>query len=156
MGESGGMRTLLVLAGLIVGLVVFMAAFGVDEGEVVNLTTVDANGARFETQLWVVEEGGHLWLRAGRPAAHWLARLRAHPEVELQRGDDTAGFRAVPVDDPATRAAVNRAMAAKYGRADHMIARVFDRENSVPIRLDPLPAANAHPTAHTPPESAAR
>jgi hypothetical protein len=150
------MRILLVLAGLVVGLIVFIAAFGVDEGEVVNLTTVDASGARFETQLWIIEEDGQLWLRAGRPAAQWLARLRAHPEVEIQRGEDIAEFRAVPVDGPTARAAVNRAMAAKYGRADRMIARVFDRDSAVPIRLDPVPAANAHSPERTPPDSAAR
>jgi hypothetical protein len=130
------MRAILLLVGLLVGLVVVVTTFGVDEGEVVNLTTVDANGARFETQVWIVEIDGVSWLRAGRPRAKWLARLRANPAVELERGEEVKLYTAIPVDDPSARDAVNRAMAEKYGDADRMVDRIFDRQHSVPIRLE--------------------
>jgi hypothetical protein len=150
------MKVLLLLAGLTVAAVVFVTAFGIDEGEVVNLSTVDARGAQFETQLWIIEQDGQLYLRAGRPAAHWLARLRAHPEVRIERGGTTHAYRAVPVDDPATREAVNRGMAEKYGQADRLIARIFDHSRSVPIRLEPLRPGEGSGSAHAPPEAAAR
>jgi hypothetical protein len=150
------MKVLLVLAGLTVALVVFVTAFGIDEGEVVNLVTVDARGAQFETQLWIIEHDGALYLRAGRPAARWLARLRAHPEVKIERGGTTRAYRAVPLDDPATRAAVNRRMAEKYGQADRLIARIFDRSHTVPIRLEPLDQGQHSDATHAPPEAAAR
>jgi hypothetical protein len=150
------MKVLLVLAGMTVALIVFVTAFGIDEGEVVNLLTVDASGAQFETQLWIIEHDGALYLRAGRPAARWLARLRAHPEVQVERGGTTRAYRAVPLDDPATRAAVNQGMAEKYGQADRWIARIFDRDHTVPIRLEPLESAGRSDAAHAPPEAAAR
>jgi hypothetical protein len=150
------MKVLLLLAGLTVATVVFVTAFGIDEGEVVNLSTVDARGAVFETQLWIIEQDGQLYLRAGRPAARWLARLRAHPEVKIERGGTTNAYRAVPVDDPATRETVNRGMAEKYGQADRLIARIFDHSRSVPIRLEPLQPGEGSGSAHAPPEAAAR
>ncbi|HME70310.1 MAG TPA: hypothetical protein VKM54_10650 [Myxococcota bacterium] len=150
------MKVLLIMSGLSVALVVFVTAFGIDEGEVVNLSTVDARGAQFETQLWIIEQDGKLYLRAGRPAARWLARLRAHPEVKIERGGTTTPYRAVPLDDPATREAVNRGMAEKYGQADGLIARIFDRSQTVPIRLEPLGPGKRSGSAHAPPEGAAR
>ena len=150
------MRVPLVLAGLTVALVVFVTAFGIDEGEVVNLSTVDASGAQFETQLWIIEQDGQLYLRAGRPAARWLARLRAHPEVKVERAGTTTAYLAVPVYDSATREAVNRAMAEKYGRADRLIGRLFDRSQTVPIRLEPLPPGTRSVSAPTPSEADAR
>jgi len=150
------MKILLVLAGLTVALVVFVTAFGIDEGEVVNLSTVDAKGAQFETQLWIIEHDGQLYLRAGRPAARWLARLRAHPEVKIERGGTTASYRAVPVDDPATREAVNRRMAEKYGQADRLITRIFDRSQAVPVRLESLTPGDSSSSAQAPPAAAAR
>jgi hypothetical protein len=150
------MKILLVLAGLTVALVVFVTAFGIDEGEVVNLWTVDASGAQFETQLWIIEQNGTLYLRAGRPAARWLARLREHPEVRIERSGTTELYRAVPLDDPATRAAVNQGMAQKYGQADRWMSRIFDRAQTVPIRLEPLGPAEHPGRTHAPPEAAAR
>jgi len=131
------MRAVLLAAAALVALVVVAASFGVDEGEVVTLTTRDAAGARFDTQLWIVELDGAVWLRAGRPDARWLARLRAEPRVSIQRGDDTAFYTATAVEDPAARERVNEAMAAKYGRADRWIHRIFSRERAVPVRLEP-------------------
>lgn len=131
------MRAILLFAGLAAAIVVALATFGVDEGEVVTLTTVDSAGARYDTQLWIVEADSATWLRAGSPHARWLARLRAHPAVEIRRGEQVLFYTAVPIDTPDERALVNRAMAEKYGRADHLIAHVFRREQSVPIRLDP-------------------
>jgi hypothetical protein len=131
------MRTILLVTGLLTGLVVMVAVFGVDEGEVVNLTTVDADGALFDTQLWIVDIDGTGWLRAGRPVAHWLARVRAHPAVEVKRGESVGLYTAVPVDDATMRERVNRAMAEKYGTADRMTSRFLDPRRSVPIRLDP-------------------
>ena len=150
------MKILLVLAGLTVASIVFVTAFGIDEGEVVNLSTVDGRGAQFETQLWVVEQNGKLFLRAGRPAARWLARLRTHPVVKIERGGPTQTYRAVPLDDPSTREAVNRGMAEKYGQADRLIAWIFDRSRAIPIRLEPLGPGEHSGSADAPPEAAAR
>lgn len=144
------MRIALLATGVLAALVVLLSAFALDEGEVVTLTTTNAAGARFETSVWVVEDGGSLWLRSGRPDAQWLARLRARPEISIARHEERAAYRAVPLDDDGARSRVNAAMAEKYGAADRILARFVPLERSVPIRLDPsaeTPAAAA-PTAH--------
>ena len=130
-------RLVLLLAAFVVGAVVLGSIFGVDEGEVVTLTTVASNGARYDTQLWLVERPDGLWLRAGSPHSRWLARLRVEPRVELRRGESVLYFRALPSDDASVRDDVNHRMAEKYGRADRWLGWIFDRTRSVPIHLEP-------------------
>ncbi len=130
-------RLVLLLSAFLVGAVVLGSIFGVDEGEVVTLTTVGLGGARYDTQLWLVERPDGIWLRSASPRSRWLARLRAEPRVELQSGDRRLYFRAVPSDDASVREDVNRRMAAKYGRADRWLGWIFDRTRSVPVRLEP-------------------
>jgi hypothetical protein len=135
---------------LIIGCLIGGLVFGVlilPEGEVATLSTVAADGAEFETQVWVVEgdglpqaDAGVVFLRAGSPDSAWLARLRARPQVELARGEKLRAYVAVPEDDAALRERVNLAMAEKYGIADRLIALVFDRRRSTPIRLVPDPS----------------
>jgi hypothetical protein len=124
----------MLLIGLLIGGVVATVLL-VDEGEVVTLYTQGANGNRYETQLWVVEQGGEIFVRAHFAKARWLARVRSRPEVELRRGEATQSFFAGPVDDPEVRGAVNRAMAKKYGLADRLASAVWDPEKSIPVHL---------------------
>jgi hypothetical protein len=106
-----------------------------ESGEVVVLRTTDAAGGTHETRLWVVDDAGHAWLRAGNPASSWLANLQARPEVEVTRGGTGAPYRAVP--EPAARDRINELMRAKYGWADRYISALFGRDDATPIRLDP-------------------
>jgi hypothetical protein len=107
-------------------------------GEAVTLTTRTADGATYETQLWVVELDGSLYLRATSANADWLARLRAIPEVALRRGEVTTSFRGRAVDDASVATQVNRAMAQKYGRSDRLLGWLVDPTSSVSVRLEPV------------------
>ncbi len=132
------MRLLLLAAGLFAAGIVLVSAFGVDEGEVVTLVSVDGAGARYETTLWIVEIDGTHWLRATRPDAAWLTRLKERPEVEVRRREKASEpFRASPVDTADERRTVNDAMARKYGAADGILRRFVDVDRAVPVRLDP-------------------
>ncbi len=135
------MRRVLAGLGILLGLgVLFIASiFAVSEtGEVVTLTTYDAGDAPHASRIWVVDDGGTQWLRAGLRRNAWYQRLVAHPEVEVRRGTTTRRYRAVPVDDPAARDRVHALMRAKYGFADRYISMTRDPKGSVAIRLDPL------------------
>ena len=125
----------MLIIGLLIGGVV-LGVLLVDEGEVVTLYTQDADGERYETQIWVVDQGRELYVRAHFSRAHWLARIRSHPEVEIGRGEARQSFRARPVEDPEVKRAVNRAMADKYGLADRLASAVWDPKRSVPVHLD--------------------
>jgi len=146
--------------GCAIGLVVFGLIL-LPDGEVATLSTFGADGTQHQTQVWVVDGNGssanphgELFLRTG-PRTRWLARLRARPEVELERGGETHAYVAVVEESPEVRERVNRAMAAKYGVADRLIAFVFDQRRSTPIRLVPDPSRAAEVRepagAHAPP-----
>ncbi len=107
-------------------------------GEIVTIRTLDDSGAQVETRLWVVDDGGFAWLRAGQAQSGWLARIDGRPRIEVERGGRTRAFRAVPVRDPATRDRVHALLAEKYGFADRLISLIRDGSQSVAIRLEPV------------------
>ncbi len=130
---------IIVALALILGLAFVLSILAASElgGEVVTLRTVDAQGHTQETSLWIVEDQGFPWLRAGVPSSGWLQRIEVHPEVEVERGGRTLRFRAVPVRDPAIRDRIHALMREKYGAADAWISIMRDGEASVPVRLEP-------------------
>jgi hypothetical protein len=150
---------------LVIGCGIGLALFGVyavDEGEVATLTTVAADGHARETQVWVVEgdsipggEGDAVFLRATRPRAAWLARLRRAPAVELLRdGSPPRRYLAEVRDEAEVRGVVNRAMAEKYGLANTILSHLTDLDASVPVRLAPAPAAEGAEARRAPPDAA--
>lgn len=130
------MRHVMLAVGLLMLLVVG-AALWIDEGEVVTLRTSDAEGRDFETELWITEYGGDLYVRGtlNRP---WVKRLRAQPRVELVRAGRTEVYRAQLVEDAGVAAGVGAAMVEKYGNAERLAEAIFDLQPPVAIRLDPL------------------
>ena len=130
---------------LAVSLALGVGIFGASElgGEVVTLNThaPDGDSAR---RIWVVDDAGHAWLRAGNPANGWLLRIDANPDVTVERAGVTTRFRAVPVrDDPAARDRIHALMRQKYSWADRIVSLIGDRSKSVPIRLDPVESGGA-------------
>ena len=130
------MRAALYAIGILVGGIV-IAAMLVDEGDLVTLQSVGAEGRHWETQLWLVELAGVPYLRSNSPDEDWLERIRVRPEVEIRRGEATGHWLATPTADPDLLEQVNRAMAAKYGTADRLLCLAFDREQMVAVRLSP-------------------
>lgn len=128
-----------VLGGLVLLVVlVFGAQLVVSEtGEVVVLHTRDGDTVS-TTRLWVVEDDGVLWLRAGGGTAQgWYQRLLANPEVELERGTVRANYLTLP--EPERNARINALMAEKYGWRDRIIGLLAaDRSDSIPVRLMPV------------------
>jgi hypothetical protein len=128
----------LVLGGVALGVVFFGAIFVASEtgGEIVTLTTFEADGSPAETRLWVVDDAGATWLRCGVPTSGWCGRLRANPGVRVRRGGEEGSFTAVLVSEPTTRDRIHVLMADKYGWADGVIGLIRDGEASVAVRLD--------------------
>ena len=136
------MRYFTLAAGLAIVLMVVGVTW-VDEGEVITIATIDDDGHTSLTGLWVVEVGTMSYLRAASPAAHWLARIRKHPEIEFERNGVVRRVRATPVDDPAVKIAVAWAMRQKYGLIDAVLVRLIDHSEAVPILVEPVAAADA-------------
>ncbi|MBW2268062.1 MAG: hypothetical protein JRH16_05765 [Deltaproteobacteria bacterium] len=132
------MKVLLRILGAVLGLLVVLgiAQFVASEsGEVVVLTTSDAQGNSHETRVWVVDHEGKAWLRAGAAMQAWYGRLTARPNVEVERNGNRRRYIAVP--QPLLRPVVNDLMLEKYGWADRFIGALFGRDDAIPIRLDP-------------------
>ena len=135
------MRQFILILGILLAVVAIVSAW-IDEGEVVELTTYDANAHEHETELWIVDVDGRRYVRADLPGADWLERLRARPEVLLRRDGVEERVTARPVDDPAVREAIARAMAEKYGFVDDLVGILRDEDAVVPVILEPIPTAS--------------
>lgn len=107
-------------------------------GEVVTLHTQDADGAWQTTPLWIVDAQDGTYLRAGQPESGWLLRLRANPEVKLERDGKTQPVRLV--ETPEAVAAVNQMMSGKYGWADDFVGLMAgDRSQSLALKVEAAP-----------------
>ncbi len=122
---------LLLLAVLFIGFIMVASELA---GETITLRSYRADGLAQETSLWVVEDQGQLWIRAGQPDSKWLARIRARPEVDVTRAGQEKHYRAVVV--PGQLARINRLMAERYGWVDRALGMLRDSSASVPIRLE--------------------
>jgi hypothetical protein len=132
----------IVLGLVLAGVVFLVIVFGASElgGELVTLHTRDASGADKTTHLWVVDDAGFAWLRAGKPTSGWLVRMEANPDVTVERGGMTYHFKAVPVHEPVVRDRIHALMREKYPFADRVISLLRDPNGSVPVRLEPVTA----------------
>ena len=138
------MRPKVLLIVLILPIVIFGGFFGLVilasemAGEVVTVHTIAPDGTPKATRLWVVDDGGTLWLRAGVPSEAWLAHVDRTPVIGFERGGSTTRMRAVPVrDDPAVRERIHALMRARYGNVDVLISMLREGEKSVMVRLEP-------------------
>jgi hypothetical protein len=107
--------------------------------EVAVLTTYDADGASYDTKMWVVDYEGRPYVRIGRPGRGWGERLKANPNVVLARDGSPEPRIAAIVTDSAQRGAIDRAFAEKYGWVDWWFGLVL-RKDPAAVRLDPRPS----------------
>ena len=115
-------------------LLVLVERLAAERIEVVELHAKDASGETVITRLWIVDHDGKQYLRVGADGSGWFSRLKANPEVQLTREDNTLSFHAVP--DPSKSEVVNQAMQAKYTWGDTFIGKLFgSREGSIAIEL---------------------
>lgn len=128
-------KFLLLLGLLVVGFVATIALASELGGEVVTLTTEDADGAERSTSLWVVDHGGSPYLRAGDKESSWYQRLVAQPRVRVERGGTEQVYTAEPAPD--LTPAIDQMMAEKYGWADRLVGLIRRSENSMAVRLAP-------------------
>jgi hypothetical protein len=128
----------LLLAVSFVGVIFAASEYG---GELVVLHT-HADGADKTTHLWVVDDGGFAWLRAGVPSSGWLKRIETDAEVTVERNGQTFHYHAVPIHDPAIRDRIHALMRVKYAWADKIVSSLRDANGSVPVRLEPASQAN--------------
>ena len=119
-----------------------------ESAEVVVLRYHDEQGKPVEDRLWVIDLEGRPSV-ATASSKRRVARIEAHPEVELVRGGRSECRRAVVIPGSATaqetRRAAERLYEEKYGlrvygsRALSFFFGVPPGEEPVLIRLEPCP-----------------
>jgi hypothetical protein len=144
--QPGRTSTLLALAGLAVGLVAASAgAAAFDwapfaEEDVVEILTVDPDGERRETKIWIVVIDGAGYIRTND--SRWLANLRRDPDTTLRvRGEDFP-MRVAFVQEAAQKARIEAAFKAKYGFVQRVMSFFRMREPTV-MRVVPRSAEDA-------------
>lgn len=102
--------------------------------EVAILRTPRPDGTWQATRLWVVDEGGAVWLHSA--GEDWARRFEGDPIVELERGGEVRRYRAHAVPGPHPR--IHELLREKYGIADRWVRWIApDGETVLPVRLDP-------------------
>jgi hypothetical protein len=130
-----GLTVILVL--LAAGTVYVLSEIG---PEVVTVETFSPDGTPVSTRLWIVDAEGRPWLRAALPwAGDWLHRMEERPRVVVHRVTGVREFNAVLVREPEAAERVGALMRAKYGLRDLLVSLPGLVEDTVPIRLDPVP-----------------
>ena len=141
------MQKLRLVGGMLLAIVVLFAGsmlVASEQGEeIVTLTTFEEDGSAVETRLWVVDDAGRSWLRAGVPTLGWLVRIDREPVMEMERAGQKERYHAVPLREPAVRDRIHALMREKYGFVDRWISLMRDGAGSVPVRVDPVTAVRS-------------
>ena len=106
----------------------------------VEIGTRRTNGEMVRTIIWVVVEGGRVYVRSVEgEKGWWYRRLRRDPVGELHVGGNAVPVRAVAVEDANEIERVSAALRAKYGRQAGSLARML-RPETLPttLRLEPV------------------
>ena len=125
-------KILLVIVGLFAALMIAQLVAS-ESGEVVVVSTNNADGGVETTRLWVVDHEGSQWLRSGSPMAGWYQRMTASPEIQIERAGIT--YAATVQPDVAKRDVINSLMREKYGWADQFIELMFGRDDAIAIEV---------------------
>jgi len=105
-------------------------------GEVAVLRTAGTGHIEHYASVWYVRANHALWIRAENRDRHWIADIRANPQVELSIDGQNRIYEAKPIDLPDYQAYIDAEFRAKYGVADWVRSLQGDRD-TLPIRLRP-------------------
>ena len=107
--------------------------------EEVEIETRRATGTSTRTTIWIVVDGGRVYVRSVRgPSGKWYRRLRRDPEGALHVAGTRTPVRAVPVGGAAEVERVSAALRRKYARYEGPLASML-RPETLPttLRLEP-------------------
>lgn len=125
------------------GLLALVVAFGAlqyaasERVEVVELHTLNDEGERVTTRLWVVDHDGHPYLR-GDSGSGWFGRLRASESIGLTRNGEAMTYTYLLRNDNLD--IINQLMRQKYTWSDQLVSLFSgDGSQSNAIELTPAP-----------------
>lgn len=109
-----------------------------ERAEEVRIETRAADGAVHRTIIWVVVDGGDVFVRSVRgERGRWYREAIADPDVAIHVDGRRMAARAVPAADPHTVARTSAALDRKYGRDPAIRTMVRPDVLDTTIRLEP-------------------
>ncbi len=110
----------------------------------VHIETRSSAGETHRTIVWIVADGGEVYVRSFRgPRGRWFREALADPDVAIHVGGRRVPARAVPATDPASVEACSEGLRAKYRRSHSLQAMLAPDTLPTTLRLDPIEAAEA-------------
>ena len=104
------------------------------------LHTFDAEGARHDTRLAVVDDAEeNVWVQSGHYFRGWYYRALENPAVEFTRGGETRPYTAVAIDTPESEALIVELFKQRAGSPArfYIIRTILLFADIKPVRLDP-------------------
>ena len=90
------------------------------------------------TTIWVVVEGGDVYVRSLRGAdGRWYRELMTHPEGVLRVNGESIPVRAVKADDPESVERCSAGFRAKYAGSSALASMLRDEIADTTVRLEP-------------------
>ena len=106
--------------------------------EEVRIETLGPDGTVHRTIIWVVVEGGQVFIRSVNGAlARWYREARARPKVALHLDGRRLPFTVVVADDPASIATCSTGLERKYAGDFSLASMLQDDVLGTTLRLDP-------------------
>jgi hypothetical protein len=110
----------------------------IEAAQEVRIETQAADGTAHRTIIWVVVEGGKVYIRSVNGAtARWYREARQRPDVALHVSRRRIPFTAVPATDPASVAACSAGLTRKYRRSYSLASMLTPDILDTTLRLDP-------------------
>lgn len=86
------------VAVLSTGCMTAVAAFQPEVGDVIVVTTLDAEGVAYDRVVSPIDEGEQLYVSVNHWPRAWYRRALANPEVRVTRGGETREYRVVHLE----------------------------------------------------------
>ena len=109
-----------------------------DATKEVRIETSRPGGSPHSTIIWVVVDGGEVFVRSWKGAgARWYREARANPEVALVAGDRRILATAVSATDADSIRRCSDGFLAKYRKSKSALSMVANEILDTTLRLDP-------------------
>lgn len=108
-----------------------------------TIVTLDADGSRRVTQLWIVSVDGNAYLRTGN--SQWYQNLQRDPDLTLRIAGAASSHRAEFINEPELEEQVQVAFRQKYPQRSAMFSALGRHPENLTniIRLQPLQSVSS-------------
>ncbi len=110
-----------------------------DAAQEVKIETQAPDGPVHRTIIWIVADGGEVFIRSYRgPTARWFRESQANPAVAVHVGGRRIPSTAIPATDPDSIERASAALRRKYAGDPGLNGMVASENLPTTLRLEPI------------------